>query len=60
MPRVVSLAEQAAQFDKRSRSDAERRVARRSTFNSRRMWMTVAVVWVLAGAVLALKLGRVL
>ena len=59
MPRVVSLAEQAAQFDKRSRSDAERRVARRSTFNSRRMWMTVAVVWVLAGAVLALKLGRV-
>lgn len=60
MPRVVSLAEQAAKFDKRSRFEAERRVARRSTFNSRLMWMTVAVVWVVAGAVLALKLGRVI
>lgn len=59
MPRVVSLAEQAAQFDKRSRSEAERRVARRSTFNSLRMWVTVAVVWIVAAAVLALKLGGV-
>ena len=56
MPRVVSLAEQAAQFDKRSRSDAERRVARRSTFNSRRMWMLVALVWLGGGTVLAVKL----
>lgn len=57
MPRVMSLAEQAAQFDRRSRSDAERRVARRSTFNSRRMWLLVAVVWVVAGAVLGAKLS---
>ncbi len=57
MPRVMSLAEQAAQFDRRSRSDAERRVARRSTFNSRRMWLLVAAVWTVAGAVLGVKLA---
>ena len=56
MPRVMSLAEQAAQFDKRSRHDAERRVARRSTFNSLRMWLLVAAVWLVAGAVLGVKL----
>ena len=56
MPRVMSLAEQAAQFDKRSRYDAERRVARRSTFNSVRMWLLVAAVWLVAGAVLGVKL----
>ncbi len=56
MPRVMSLAEQAAQFDKRSRSEAERRVARRSTFNSLRMWLLVAAVWLVAGAVLGAKL----
>lgn len=59
MARVMSLVEQAAQFDKRSRSEAERRVARRSTFNSLRMWLMVAGVWVVAGVVLALKLARV-
>lgn len=57
MPRVMSLAEQAAQFDKRSRSDAERRVARRATFNSRRMWLLVAAVWIVAGAVLGVQLA---
>ena len=56
MPRALSLAEQAAQFDKRSRSEAERRVARRSTFNSLRMWLLVAAVWLVAGAVLGAKL----
>jgi hypothetical protein len=55
----MSLVEQAAQFDKRSRSEAERRVARRSTFNSLRMWLMVATVWGVAGLVLALKLARV-
>ncbi len=59
MARVMSLVEQAAQFDKRSRSEAERRVARRSTFNSLRMWLMVATVWGVAGLVLALKLARV-
>jgi hypothetical protein len=53
----MSLAEQAAQFDKRSRSDAERRVARRATFNSRRMWLLVAAVWIVAGAVLGVQLA---
>ena len=57
MRRVMSLAEQAAQFDKRSRTDAERRVARRSTFNSWRMWLLVAAVWTVAGAVFALNLA---
>jgi hypothetical protein len=56
MPRALSLAEQAVQFDKRSRSEAERRVARRSTFNSLRMWLLVAAVWLVAGAVLGAKL----
>ncbi len=59
MARVMSLVEQAAQFDKRSRSEAERRVARRSTFNSLRMWLMVAGVWGVAGVVLALKLAGV-
>jgi hypothetical protein len=55
----MSLVEQAAQFDKRSRSEAEPRVARRSTFNSLRMWLMVAGVWGVAGVVLALKLAGV-
>ena len=58
MPRLISLAEQAARFDRRSRSEAERRVARRSTFNSRRMWLLVGAVWLVAGSVFALHLAR--
>jgi hypothetical protein len=34
-------------------------VTRRSTFNSRRMWGVVAIVWVVAAAILAVGLPRI-
>ncbi len=59
MTQVPSLADQAAQIDIRSRDEALRRVTRRSTFNSRRMWVVVAIVWVVAAAILAVELPRI-
>jgi hypothetical protein len=59
MARMPSLADQAAQIDIRSRDEALRRVTRRSTFNSRRMWVVVAIVWVVAAAILAVGLPRI-
>lgn len=59
MPRTTSLVEQAAQFDLRTQHEAQRRVARRSTFNSRRMWLVVAIVWTAAAGILALGVPKI-
>ena len=59
MARNLSLADQAVQIDLRSRDEALRRVTRRNTFNSRRMWVVVAIVWAVAAAILAVGLRRI-
>ena len=57
MPRVASLADQAVEQERRAQYRVERRVSNRDTFNSRRMWVLVALVWVFAAAVLAVGLN---
>jgi len=53
-----SLADQAAQQELRARHQVQQWVANRSTFNSRRMWLLVALVWTLAAAIAAVGLSQ--